>query len=103
MFRRGCPGAPGSGGAGILTGSLLIFELAALAEFAGCFALWEWLRLDRSPLWLVPGIASLVLFAYLLTRADSAFAGRACAAYGGIYIASSIHWMWLAKGNCSDR
>ncbi|UWQ44006.1 MULTISPECIES: YnfA family protein [Leisingera] len=103
MFRRGCPGVPGAGGAGILTGTFLIFALAALAEIAGCFAFWAWLRLDRSPLWLVPGIASLVLFAYLLTRADSAFAGRAYAAYGGVYIASSMFWMWLAEGNRPDR
>jgi len=51
--------------------------LEALAEIAGCFAFWAWLRLDRSPLWLVPGIASLALFAWLLTRFDSDFAGRA--------------------------
>ena len=48
--------------------TLAIYIGAALAEIAGCFAFWAWLRLDRSPLWLVPGIASLVLFAWLLTR-----------------------------------
>lgn len=93
----------GPGGTGILTGTFVIFALAALAEIAGCFAFWAWLRLDRSPLWLVPGVASLVLFAYLLTRADSAFAGRAYAAYGGVYIASSMFWMWQAEGNRPDR
>ena len=41
----------------------LIYLLAAGAEIAGCFAFWAVLRLDRSPLWLVPGVASLVLFA----------------------------------------
>jgi drug/metabolite transporter superfamily protein YnfA len=44
---------------------------AALAEIAGCFAFWAWLRLDKSPWWLVPGIASLCLFAYLLTLVDA--------------------------------
>jgi small multidrug resistance family-3 protein len=39
---------------------------AALAEIAGCFAFWAWLRLDRSALWLVPGMLSLALFAALL-------------------------------------
>lgn len=34
----------------------LIYALAALAEIAGCFAFWAWIRLDRSPLWLLPGI-----------------------------------------------
>jgi len=45
--------------------SIGIYVLAALAEIAGCFAFWAWLRLDRSVLWLIPGTLSLVLFAYL--------------------------------------
>ena len=63
---------------------------AAVFEIAGCFAFWAWLRLDKSIWWIVPGLAALSLFAYLLTLVDSAAAGRAYAAYGGIYIASSI-------------
>ncbi len=31
---------------------------AAIAEIAGCFAFWTWLRLDRSIWWIVPGLAS---------------------------------------------
>ena len=56
---------------------------AAVAEIAGCFAFWGWLRLDKPAWWLIPGIASLMLFAYLLTLVDTAAAGRAYAAYGG--------------------
>lgn len=76
---------------------------AALAEIAGCFAFWAWLRLDKSVWWLAPGIASLALFAYLLTLADSAAAGRAYAAYGGIYIAVSLVWLWTVEGVRPDR
>ena len=76
---------------------------AALAEIAGCFAFWAWWRLDKSILWLVPGMASLALFGWLLTQADSAFAGRAYAAYGGVYIAASLLWLWLAEGLRPDR
>jgi small multidrug resistance family-3 protein len=76
---------------------------AALAEIAGCFAVWAWLRLDKSPWWLVPGAASLALFAFLLTRVETEFAGRAFAAYGGVYIAASIGWMWLAENSRPDR
>jgi len=47
---------------------LALYAVAALAEIAGCFAFWAWLRLDRSAGWLVPGLLSLVLFAWLLTR-----------------------------------
>ena len=54
----------------------LLYLAAALVEIAGCFAVWAWLRNGRSALWLVPGIASLILFAFLLTRVDPAFAGR---------------------------
>ncbi|HTO41131.1 MAG TPA: hypothetical protein VL026_09170, partial [Rhizomicrobium sp.] len=74
--------------------SAAVFVGAALAEIAGCFAFWAWLRLDRSPLWLVPGAVSLCLFAYLLTLVDSAYAGRAYAAYGGVYIVCALGWLW---------
>ena len=90
----------------------LIYLLAAGAEIAGCFAFWAVLRLDRSPLWLAPGVASLMLFAWLLTRVEADAAGRAYAAYGGIYIVTSIAWLavverirplgsdWLGVGLC---
>ncbi|WP_104665886.1 YnfA family protein [Ensifer adhaerens] len=81
----------------------LIYALAALAEIAGCFAFWAWLKLDKSALWLVPGVASLALFAWLLTLIDSEAAGRAYAAYGGVYIAASLIWLWLAEGVKPDR
>ncbi|OOY14452.1 YnfA family protein [Thioclava sp. DLFJ4-1] len=76
---------------------------AALAEIAGCFAFWVWLRLDKPIWWVGPGMASLALFAYLLTLADSAAAGRAYAAYGGIYIAASLFRLWAVEGVRPDR
>jgi len=81
----------------------LIYVAAAMAEIAGCFAFWAWLKLDRSPLWLAPGAASLALFAWLLTLVPVAMAGRAFAAYGGIYIAASLAWMALVEGGRPDR
>jgi drug/metabolite transporter superfamily protein YnfA len=50
-----------------------------------------------------PGAASLILFAWLLTHADVAFAGRAYAVYGGIYIAASLLWLWGVEGRAPDR
>ncbi len=82
---------------------LLIFTAAAAAEIGGCFAFWAWLRLGRSVLWTVPGVALLVLFAYLLTRTDAAYAGRAFASYGGVYIAASLAWLWAVEGTRPDR
>jgi small multidrug resistance family-3 protein len=81
----------------------LIYIAAALAEIGGCFAFWAWLRMGKSPLWLAPGIASLVVFAWLLTRVDSDAAGRAYAAYGGIYICASLLWLWSVEGGRPDR
>ncbi len=78
--------------------TLVIFLFAAAAEIGGCFAFWMWLRRGASIWWLVPGLAALVLFAALLTRADADFAGRAYAAYGGIYIVSSLLWLWGIEG-----
>lgn len=76
----------------------LLFLLAALFEIAGCYAFWMWLRLDRSSWWILPGLLSLTLFALLLTRVEAAFAGRAYAAYGGVYIVASLGWLaWVEK------
>jgi small multidrug resistance family-3 protein len=80
-----------------------VYVAAAIAEIAGCFAFWAWLRLDKSVWWLVPGIGCLCLFAYLLTLADSDHAGRAFAAYGGVYILSAVGWLWLIEGTKPDR
>ncbi|MEE4454780.1 YnfA family protein [Novosphingobium resinovorum] len=81
----------------------LVYVLAALAEIGGCFAFWAWLRMGRAVWWLVPGCVSLVLFAWLLTLVDTSQAGRAYAAYGGIYITSALAWLWLVEGVRPDR
>lgn len=83
--------------------TFLIYPIAAIAEIAGCFAFWAWLKLDRSPLWLLPGLVSLALFAWLLTLVPSEAAGRAYAAYGGVYIAASLIWLWVIEGQRPDR
>lgn len=83
--------------------TIAAYLAAAIAEIGGCFPFWAWLRLGKSPLWLIPGTASLIAFAYLLTLVDSSAAGRAFAAYGGVYIAASIVWLWLIEGARPDR
>lgn len=81
----------------------LIYAAAALAEIAGCFAFWAWLRLDKPVWWLVPGVASLAAFAWLLTLVPTETAGRAYAAYGGIYIVASLLWLWGVEGHAPDK
>lgn len=83
--------------------SLLAFVAAAVAEIAGCFSVWAWLRLGKPAWWLVPGLASLAVFAYLLTLVESSSAGRAFAAYGGVYISASLIWLWIVEDTQPDR
>jgi small multidrug resistance family-3 protein len=59
--------------------------------------------MNKSPLWVIPGLAALIVFALALTRIDTANAGRAYAAYGGVYILSSILWLWKVEGVAPDR
>jgi len=86
-----------------MTKTALVYIAAALAEIAGCFSFWIWLRQGKSIWWLAPGMASLALFAWLLTQVDSAAAGRAYAAYGGVYICASLAWLWAVEGVRPDR
>lgn len=73
------------------------FFTAALFEIGGCYALYLWLRLGKSAWWAVPALASLMLFGLILTRVEAAYAGRAYAAYGGIYIVASLLWLALVE------
>lgn len=79
------------------------YVVAAVAEISGCFAFWAWLRMGKSAGWAVLGGLNLVVFSMALTRIDSAQAGRAFAAYGGVYIVSSLLWMWGVEGTRPDR
>ena len=75
----------------------LLYLGAALAEIAGCFAAWAVLRGGASAWWLLPGAASLAVFAGLLALVPVDAAGRAFAAYGGVYIAASLAWLWAVE------
>jgi small multidrug resistance family-3 protein len=83
--------------------NLFWYLVAAVGEIGGCFSFWAWLRLRKSPLWTVPGMAALIVFALALTRIDATNAGRAYAAYGGIYILSSLLWLWAVENTRPDR
>lgn len=77
--------------------TLGLFLLTALAEIAGCYLPWLWLRQDKSIWLLVPAALSLALFAWLLSLHPAA-AGRVYAAYGGVYILVAIGWLWAVDG-----
>jgi len=80
-----------------LVKTLLLFVATALAEIVGCYLPYLWLKQDRSIWLLVPGAASLALFAWLLTLHPTA-AGRVYAAYGGVYIGVAMAWLWIVDG-----
>jgi len=83
--------------------SILWYVLAALAEIGGCFAFWSWLRLGKHWAWIIAGLASLAFFAVVLTRVEVEHAGRTYAAYGGIYIATTLLWLWVVEKTRPDR
>jgi small multidrug resistance family-3 protein len=77
--------------------TLLLFVVTAVAEIIGCYLPYLWLK-DRAPLWvLVPAAASLAAFVWLLSLHPVA-AGRTYAAYGGVYVATALIWLWLVEG-----
>ena len=86
-----------------MTKAYLLFTLTAAAEIFGCYAAYLWLRLHHSAWWLLPGALSLALFAWLLTLHPQVGAGRVYAAYGGVYVAASLVWLWIIEGTRPDR
>lgn len=77
--------------------TVLLYAATALAEIIGCYLPYLWLKQGRSIWLLLPAAVSLALFAWLLTLHATA-AGRVYAAYGGVYIAVALGWLWLVDG-----
>ncbi|WP_218689716.1 YnfA family protein [Psychrobacter sp. BF1] len=77
--------------------TLSLFFLTALAEIVGCYLPYLWLREGKSIWLLIPGMLSLMAFVWLLTLHPTAV-GRVYAAYGGVYIATAIMWLWAVNG-----
>ena len=79
-----------------------LFALTALAEIVGCYLPWLVIKQGRPAWLLLPAALSLGIFAWLLTLHPSA-AGRTYAAYGGMYIAVALIWLWLVDGIAPTR
>lgn len=77
--------------------ALGLFAVTAAAEIGGCYLVYLWLRKGGSAWLLLPAAASLALFAFLLTLHPAA-AGRTYAAYGCVYIAAAVLWLWAIEG-----
>jgi small multidrug resistance family-3 protein len=74
-----------------------LFVLTALAEIVGCYLPWLVLKQGHSYWLLLPATLSLGLFAWLLTLHPGP-SGRIYAAYGGVYVAMSLIWLWTVDG-----
>ena len=81
----------------IILKTFALYAITAVAEILGCYLPYLWLKRGGSPWLLLPALASLALFAWLLTLHPTA-AGRVYAAYGGVYIGVAILWLWLVDG-----
>lgn len=80
----------------------LLYIVTAIAEIVGCWLPWLWLRKGGSPWLLVPAALSLALFAWLLTLHPGA-SGRIYAAYGAVYVAIALLWLWAVDGVTPTR
>ena len=79
-----------------------LFAVTALAEIIGCYLPWLVIKQGRSAWLLVPAAMALALFAWLLTLHPTA-AGRTYAAYGGMYVAMALLWLWWVDGVALTR
>jgi small multidrug resistance family-3 protein len=74
-----------------------LFVATAIAEIVGCYLPYLWLTRGASVLVLLPAAGSLVLFVWLLSLHPTA-AGRVYAAYGGVYVATAVVWLFVVDG-----
>jgi len=74
-----------------------LFAITAIAEIVGCYLPWLVLRQGKSAWLFLSAMASLLIFAWLLTLHPTA-AGRTYAAYGGMYIVVALIWLRVVEG-----
>ena len=83
--------------------AILLFILAGLAEIAGGWLVWQWLRTGWGLSWGLLGGAVLFLYGVLPTLQTEPAFGRVYAAYGGIFIILSILSGYWVDGWRPDR
>ncbi len=77
--------------------SLGLFAVTAVAEIVGCYLPMLWLRKAAEAWVLIPAAMALAAFVWLLSLHPAA-SGRVYAAYGGVYVATALAWLWLVDG-----
>jgi small multidrug resistance family-3 protein len=82
--------------------SLGLFLLAALAEIGGGYLVWLWIRQKKKIIFGIVGGIILFTYGIIPTLQPSNF-GRIYAAYGGIFIISSILWGMFVDKKRPDK
>ena len=77
----------------LIVKAFALFVVTAVAEIVGCYLPYLWLKKNGSAWLLAPAALSLALFVWLLSLHPSA-SGRVYAAYGGVYVATALVWLW---------
>ena len=82
--------------------SITLFFISAVAEIGGGYLVWLWLR--RNKRLIVGLVGGVILFLYgIIPTLQPANFGRVYAAYGGVFIISSIIWGILVDKKKPDR
>ena len=87
----------------MVTKSVVLFLLAAVAEIGGAYLMWIGLRDGRGAWFVVCGGLALMLYGAIATLQPDAEFGRVLAAYGGVFIAGSLAWGVAFDGFRPDR
>jgi small multidrug resistance family-3 protein len=82
--------------------SITLFFVAAVAEIGGGYMIWKWLRERKGLLFGIIGGIILFIYGVIPTFQPAQF-GRVYAAYGGIFIISSILWGMFIDRKKPDR
>ena len=83
--------------------SVALFLLAAVAEIGGAWLVWQGVREQRGPLWVLGGVLALGAYGFVATLQPDAHFGRILAAYGGVFVAGSLAWGMVVDGFRPDR
>jgi small multidrug resistance family-3 protein len=86
----------------IIITTLVLFFVAALMEIGGGYLVWQWIRKKKRIFIGLTGGIILFVYGIIPTLQPSHF-GRTYAAYGGIFIISSIIWGIVVDKKKPDR
>ena len=88
--------------ASIILISLSLFIIAALFEIGGAYLVYKWIRNKKSLIMGLFGGVILFLYGVIQTFQEANF-GKVYAAYGGIFVISTLIWGAVIDKKTPDR